>query len=88
MDFPGKNTGVSCHFLLQGIFPTQGLNPGLQQWQVYSLPLSHLESPGLVGLCLNVKTRPKRVLKFNSLNKGLQLPLCIFKTEETHLQTP
>ena len=28
-DFPGKNTGVGCHFLLQGIFPTQGLNPGL-----------------------------------------------------------
>ena len=26
-DFPGKNTGVSCHFLLQGIFPTQGSNP-------------------------------------------------------------
>ena len=26
-DFPGKNTGVSCHFLLQEIFPTQGLNP-------------------------------------------------------------
>ena len=28
-DFPGKNTGVDCHFLLQGIFPTQGWNPGL-----------------------------------------------------------
>ena len=28
MDSPGKNTGVGCHFLLQGIFPTQGLNPG------------------------------------------------------------
>ena len=27
-DFPGKNTGVGCHFLLQ-IFPTQGSNPGL-----------------------------------------------------------
>ena len=26
---PGKNTGVGCHFLLQGIFPTQGLNLGL-----------------------------------------------------------
>ena len=26
---PGKNTGVSCHFLLQGIFLTQGLNSGL-----------------------------------------------------------
>ena len=23
-DFPGKNTEVGCHFLLQGIFPTQG----------------------------------------------------------------
>ena len=28
-NFPGKNTGVACHFLLQGIFPTQGSNPGL-----------------------------------------------------------
>ena len=28
-DFPGKNTGVGCHFLLQGIFTTQGSNPGL-----------------------------------------------------------
>ena len=28
-DFPGKSTGVACHFLLQEIFPTQGLNPGL-----------------------------------------------------------
>ena len=29
MDSPGKNTGVGCHFLLQGIFLTQGSNPGL-----------------------------------------------------------
>ena len=28
-DSPGKNTGVGCHFLLEGIFLTQGLNPGL-----------------------------------------------------------
>ena len=28
-DSPGKNTGVVCHALLQGIFPTQGLNSGL-----------------------------------------------------------
>ena len=28
-DSPGKNTGVGCHALLQGIFPTQVLNPGL-----------------------------------------------------------
>ena len=28
-DFPGKNAGVGCHALLQGIFPIQGLNPSL-----------------------------------------------------------
>ena len=28
-NFPGKHTGVGCHFLLQGIFLIQGLNPGL-----------------------------------------------------------
>ena len=38
-DSPGKNTGVRCHFLLQGIFPTQGLNPGLPHYRqmLYSL---------------------------------------------------
>ena len=52
-DSPGKNTGMSCHALLQGIFPTQGLNLGLPhcrqilshwgsprilEWVAYSLP--------------------------------------------------
>ena len=40
-DLPGKNTGVRCHFLLQGIFLTQGLNPHLLHlldWQADSLP--------------------------------------------------
>ena len=43
MGFPSKNTGVSCHFLLQEIFLTQGSNPcllRLLKWQVDSLPLS------------------------------------------------
>ena len=31
-NFPGKNTRVGCHFLLQGIFPTQGWNLCLQHW--------------------------------------------------------
>ena len=45
-DAPGKNTGVGCHFLLWGIFPTQGLNPCLLRllhWQVGS---SLLVPPG------------------------------------------
>ena len=44
-DFPGKNTGISCHFLLQGIFLTQGLKPHLLHWQTGSLPLSYQGSP-------------------------------------------
>ena len=43
-DFPHKNTGVCCHFLLQGIFPTQGSNPSLLHWWADSLLLSHLRS--------------------------------------------
>ena len=46
-DFPGNTTGVGCHFLLQGIFLTQGSNPSLLHSQVDSLPLSHLGSPPL-----------------------------------------
>ena len=42
-DSLGKNTGVGCHALLQGIFPTQVSNPHLLcllHWQVGSLPLA------------------------------------------------
>ena len=42
-DFPGNNTGVGCHFLLQGIFPTQGSNPGLPHCRQMLLPS---EPPG------------------------------------------
>jgi len=35
---------MGCHFLLQGIFPTQGLNLCLLRWQADSLPLSHQEA--------------------------------------------
>ena len=44
-DFPDKNTGVGCHFLLQGIFLIQGLNCSLLHYQADSLPLSHQGSP-------------------------------------------
>ena len=42
---PGKNTGVDCHALLQGIFPTQGSNSDLSHcmWILYHL--SHQGSP-------------------------------------------
>ena len=40
-DSPGKNTGVGCHALLPGIFPTQGLNPGLLHFRRILYSLSH-----------------------------------------------
>ena len=40
-DFPGENTGVGSHWLLQGTFPTQGSNPYLLHWQAGSSLLSH-----------------------------------------------
>ena len=45
---PGQNTGVSSLFLLQGIVPTQGLNPGLlhSKWILYQL--SHRGSPRIL----------------------------------------
>ena len=44
-DSPGKNTGVACHALLQGIFPTQGLIPGLPQCRQVLYQLSYQGSP-------------------------------------------
>ena len=47
-DSPGKNTGVGCYARLQGIFPTQGLNPCLLcllHCRQILYPLSHLGTP-------------------------------------------
>ena len=48
-NFPGQNTGVGSHSIIQGIFPTQGSNPGLPHcgWILYQL--SHQGSPSLGG---------------------------------------
>ena len=47
-NFPAKNAGVGCHFLLQGVCLTQGSNfhlLHLLHWQADSLPLCHLGIP-------------------------------------------
>ena len=51
-DFPGKNTEVGCHFLLQGIFPPQGSNPHLlcctwiffTCWAIREVPFNHYKN--------------------------------------------
>ena len=42
---PGQNTGVGSLFLLQGIFPTQGSNPGILHCRQILYQLSHRRSP-------------------------------------------
>ena len=42
---PGKNTEVGCHFLLQGIFPTQRLNPCLLHYRQILNHLTHQGNP-------------------------------------------
>ena len=56
-DSPGKNIGVACHVLLQGIFLSQGLNLHLLcllrcRWILY--PLSHLGSPSQGGRYISI----------------------------------
>ena len=50
---PGKNTGVGCHALLQGIFPTPGSNPGLPHCRRILYRLSHQGSPFIFSHRLN-----------------------------------
>ena len=42
---PGQNTGVACHFLLQKIYPTQGLNPRLLhcRWILYHCAIQEMQ---------------------------------------------
>ena len=50
MGFPGQNTGVGCHFLLQRIFLTQRLNLGLLHYRQILYLLSHLGSPKIYNI--------------------------------------
>ena len=55
-DFPGKNSGVGCHFLLQAIFPTQESNPDLLHCRRILYQLGYEGS----HLLLNYKVKKKK----------------------------
>ena len=54
---PGKNTGVGCHALLQGIFPTQGANPGrfFTIWATREAPKSVINELAFYSDCIILK---------------------------------
>ena len=62
-DVPGKNTGMGCHFLLQGI-STQELNLRLLYRQADSLPLSHQGNPKEKMVSFKLYTEPYHFIYF------------------------
>ena len=64
-DSPGKNTGVGCHALLQGIFLTQGSNPGLMHCRQILYHLRHQGSP--VRSNYIDRSRDRRAVPFERL---------------------
>ena len=84
-DFPGKNTGVGCHFLLQRIFPTQGSNLGLPRCRQMLLPseppgksyplvisISHLTQPPTLHLAV-ISHHPVLLMPFPETEWSLHL---------------
>ena len=64
MNSPDKNTGVDCHFLLQGIFLTQALNPGLLLCRQILYHLSYRNVLWYQGMSCQLK---KKILLINLL---------------------
>ena len=84
-DSPGKNTGVGCHALLQGIFPTQGSNPGLLHCRRILYRLSHQGSQENFNFVLGTFFRPSRqnreMLNCSKPAFGKQEVQCILEPE-------
>ena len=66
MDSPGQNTGVGSLSLLQGIFPTQGSNPGLLHCRQILYQLSHKGSPRYQKQAPNINK-----MRISFLNDGI-----------------
>ena len=77
-DFPGRNTGVSCHSPLQGIFPTQGSNPGL-------LHFRHILYPQPLEDTIKRMKKLKQDKVFTNLisDKGLIFRICLKRKKKT-----
>ena len=76
VDSPDQNTGMGCHNFLQGIFPTQVLNPGLLHCRQILYHLSHQGSPcGWSGGRLNQLRSLHGLLAMGYPSPCLSLPV-------------
>ena len=80
---PGKNIGMGCHFLLQGIFLTQGLNPGFVHCRQITYHLSHRDVPRKnILLCIKLISY---IIHYNVQYTGIQPLFCNnFKWNKIH----
>ena len=77
-DSPGKNTGVGRHFLLQGIFPTQELNPGLL-WRrqiLYHWAIEETHPESVACRKSSGKFLEKRLMGWILMNQNSQMNKC------------
>ena len=84
---PGKNTGVGCLSLLQGIFLTQGLNRGLLHCRQILYHLSHQGSPIIHILYINSVINSTTIYWAPTRCQALAKPLCLqhcMKTVTNH----
>ena len=92
-DFPGKSTGVGSHFLLQGIFPTQGWNPHLLHWQADYIAQNSLEHRDGISLCSKISAQLTKIPLFfldtylDRQGRGLWWPElhCLTSSQQSHL---
>ena len=74
-DSPGKNTRVGCCVLLQGIFPTQELKPGLLHCRRIPYHLSHQGSPRILEWVADAfsrgSSRPRNQTEVSCITGGL-----------------
>ena len=73
-DFPGKNTGMGCLFLLQGFFPTQGSNSGLLDCRQALYHLSHQGSPLTI---MTWKDNLRHIVNFFKCSQNCYSVICV-----------
>ena len=76
-DSPGKNTGMNIHSLLQGIFQTQGSNPGLLHWRQILYCLSHqggLQTMGQNPKCWWRQGVRRKLARWGTWQTGTNVP--------------
>ena len=72
---PGKNTGGGCHFLLQGIFPTQRWNPGLLHCRKILYCLRHQGSPWVISSMWDFILLPKPAVRLKQYLSSMWSPV-------------